>query len=359
MKAWFLTGPNQMELRETEEPKIKPGYLIAEMLTVQASVTEANRITLTDEGDPDNLIEYVKTHGKIRVPGHEVCARVIEVNPDSKFKVGDRVSTMAHFPCGECPSCKKGGACQSTLVYGITFDGLMTERAIMNEAALIKVPEKLTNSEAANIQPLAECIGAVDSVKMKLGDSVAVFGAGCLGMNTMQTANANGAGMTIVVDVKEENLLLATKLGASYVINGLKEDPVQKIRDLTGGGADLVFEAAGGNPSKGLAGSITLQQAVKSARREGSIVVLANHGENTTFPIGDMRANSKKLIFPKGSKMIYMKRTADLIALGLVNVAPMVTHQLEGIEQVPKMFEITGNKNKFGCINPAQVHIGY
>jgi len=357
MKAWFLTGPNQMELLDTPDPQLKPGFLVAQVLTAQASVTEANMISL--EENMFGMADRIKREGKISLPGHEHVARVVAVNPGSKFKVGDRVSTLAKITCGECEGClhDEPRKCTNPSWMGVTLDGMFSEYVLLQESGLVLVPEVLTNSEAANLQPLADCVAAVDSTSLKEGDNVVIFGAGCLGMSTTQIVRAKGAGKVIVVDIKSENLELAKKLGATHIINGREVDPVEAIKELTGGGADLIFDCAGGNPKKGLAGTIVLQQACKSVRPEGELHILAMYGDSVEIPIGLMRNYGRTISFAKFTTLKHMAMGAQLIAEKKLDVASMVTHQLKGIEQVPKMFEITGNKTSVKSLNPAQVII--
>lgn len=356
MKAWFLTGPNQFAMDDVPEPQLKEGYLKVELLTVQPSITET--IMVTCEGDAFGIGESVKAGKRFRLPGHELCGRVLEVNPGSPFAPGDRVASLAKIRCEACHGCHTGGKCTGEELLGVTIDGIFAERAILPERALIKVPERLTNSEAANLQPLADCVAAVDSVDIRLGDTVAIYGAGCLGMNTMQVARLSGAGKLIVVDVKEESLALAKKLGATHVINGRNEDPVAAIKELTGGdGADVVFDAAGGDPKKGLAGTVAMVNAAKSVRHGGQMLILAFYGDSVEFPIGELRPNSKKLVFPTFTSTKHMAHGATLIEAGLLQIEPLVTVRLDGIENVPQAFEATANKGAVKSIAPAQVNI--
>jgi len=357
MRAWFLTGPNQMELMEVPDPQLKPGFLVAQVLTAQASVTETNMITL--EENMFGMADRIKKEGKISLPGHEHVARVVAVNPGSKFKVGDRVSTLAKITCGHCEGClhDEPRKCANPSWMGVTNDGMFSDYVLLQESGLVVVPEVLTNSEAANLQPLADCVAAVETTRLKEGDSVAIYGAGCLGMSTTQIVRAKGAGKVIVVDIKDENLELAKKLGATHTINGRNQDPIEAIRELTGGGADLIFDCAGGNPKKGLAGTVVLNQAIKSVRPEGELHILAMYGDSVLFPIGEARTYGKLISFAKFTTLHHMEIGAQLIAEKKLDVASMVTHVLYGLEKVPQMFEITGNKTSVKSLNPAQVVI--
>lgn len=357
MKSWFITGPNQLVMEDVPVPELKPGYALIKLLTAQASVTEANMITL--EGATFGLKEKLDEFGKASLPGHECCGEVVAVNPDSAFEVGDRVSSLAFIPCGKCPAClsKNYHACAHQELLGISLDGIFSEYALLPERALLKVPENLTNCEAANLQPLSDCVAGFDSVDFELGMKVVIFGAGCLGMNMLQIAKASGA-ETIVVDIKEENLVLAKELGADETINGRETDAVAKIREMTGGiGADIVFDCAGGNPKRGLAGTVVLRQAVDAVKAEGQLMIMAHYGPSVEFPIAVMRGNGKKLIMPKFATITHLKRAAELISRGQVKIEPLVSQRLDGIEKVPEMFAITGNKGGTKTINPAQVNI--
>ena len=132
-------------------------------------------------------------------------------------------------------------------------------------------------------------------------------------------------------------------------------DPVETIRDLTGGGADIVFECAGGSPKQGLAGTQTLMQAVDSVRSGGKIVGVSWFGAPFEIDIDTLRERSLRYIFPDISTVQHLEHTVRLVASGRVRLKPAITHVLEGIDQVPLAFEITANKGRFQAINPAQV----
>lgn len=357
MKAWYLTGANEFALLDDPEPELKPGYLVAEILTIQASVTETIMAAL-QHSNP-RYADAIKTVGKIRLPGHEMVARVLAVNPGSRFQIGDRVSSLCKIPCGECEDCKNGMpfACKHVAWIGMTTDGICAERVLLPEAGLVKVPDSVSNCEAANLQPLAECYNAVSSTSLQPGDCCAFYGAGVMGLNSMQIARAKGAGKIIVVDIKEESLATAKRLGADYVINGLECDPVEEIRALTSGrGADIVFEGAGGNPSKGLAGVKCLWQAAESTRPEGELHLLAIYGKQVEFPIGEMRAHGKRMSSPKFPVLDHMVQAVKLLEEKKVEIEPLVSHRLDGIDKVPEMFRITSDKGANKTLFPAQTN---
>jgi threonine dehydrogenase-like Zn-dependent dehydrogenase len=358
MKAWFLTGPNKMDLKEVDEPTVKEGFIKVQMLTVQPSITETQIIKC--EGDPFGISDRIKSGQIIPLPGHELCAKVIETGPNSKFKVGDRVASLAKITCDSCTMCKSNNPqlCEKMEILGITFGGVFAEKTLLKESALALVPDDLTNQEAACLQPMADCVAAVETAKIKMGDTVAFYGAGCLGMNTMQVARCSGAGKLIVVDVRDDVLAMAKKLGAHYIINGKKEDPVRVIKDITGGvGADIIFEAAGGNPAIGLAGTVALRQAIESLKPEGCLLIMAIYGAIIEFPIGQMRFHGKKVFMPKMSTVKHMYQAGRLIASGQLQLKQMINYSFVGLDKTPSAYEITANKGEKKSIMPAQVNI--
>jgi L-iditol 2-dehydrogenase len=132
---------------------------------------------------------------------------------------------------------------------------------------VFRLPDKLDWIEGAMIEPWQVGLQATWEGQVGPGQTVAVLGAGPIGLFTLQAALAQGAASVIVTDVEEHRLDLAAKLGATHVVNAAKADTVAEITRLTGGlGADVVFEAAGAVP--------TAQQSLHAARRGGTIVLV-------------------------------------------------------------------------------------
>jgi threonine dehydrogenase-like Zn-dependent dehydrogenase len=177
-----------------------------------------------------------------------------------------------------------------------------------------------------------------------------------MGLECLQVARVSGAGLVITVDVREESCEVSRELGADHALNGRTVDVVSAIRDLTAGiGADVVFECAGGSPKQGLAGHLSLLQAVDAVRSGGTIVGVSWFGGPITLNIDSLRERSLRYVFPDISTQSHLEHTVRLVASGLVRLKPTITHVLPGLESVPKAFEITANKSSYLAINPAQV----
>lgn len=359
MKAWRFYGFNDMRLDEIPEPASKPGHVVAEILCIQPSVTEAQLAC----GIPTLAYEQIKkrleTEAPVQLFGHEFCARIVEVGEGVKrFRPGDRVAARAKLPCGECPLCLGGRShlCRKGPIIGFQLPGCFAERALLPEIALVKVHERISDSEAACLQSLSDSVAAVETAQIGIGESVAIFGQGSMGLECMQVARASGAGMVITVDVREEACRISKELGADYALDATRCDPVASIRELTGGnGADVVFECAGGSPKQGLSGTKTLMQAIEAVRSGGKLVGVSWFGQPLEINVDLLRERSLRWLFPDISTLGHLEHTVRLVASGRVRLKPAIIHVLSGIESVPKAFEITAHKGKYKAINPAQV----
>ncbi len=282
----------------------------------------------------------------------EVGAGVTRVRP------GDRIAARAKLPCGSCPLCDdgRGHLCRKGPIIGFQLPGCFAERTLLPEIALVRVDDRISDSEAACLQSLSDSVAAVETANLKIGDTVAIFGQGSMGLECLQVVRNSGAGLIVTVDVREEACRVSTELGADVALDARKVDPVEVIRSLTGGnGADVVFDCAGGSPKQGLAGTNTFRQAIESVRSGGKLVGVSWFGAPFEVDIDLLRERSLRLLFPDISTLEHLEHTVRLVASGRVRLKPTITHVLHGLESVPRAFEITANKAKYQAINPAQV----
>jgi threonine dehydrogenase-like Zn-dependent dehydrogenase len=361
MKAWQFYGFDDMRLEEVLSPPRKPGHVIAKILCVQPSVTEAQLARGIKTLAYERIKKRLETEAPLQLFGHEFCARIVEVGEGiTKFKVGDRVAARAKLPCGNCPLClsDRGSLCRKGPVIGFDLPGCFSEFGLLPEIALVKVDDLISDSEAACLQSLSDSVAAVETADIQVGDTVAIFGQGSMGFECMQVARNCGAGKIITVDVREEACQKSLELGADHSILAGQVDPVAAIRDLTeGSGADIVFECAGGSPKQGLSGNKTLSQAIDAVRSGGKIIGVSWFGEPFPLDIDILRERSLRYLFPDISTLAHLEYTVRLVASGRVRLKPMITHVLSGIESVPEAFYITAHKGKYKAISPAQVMI--
>jgi threonine dehydrogenase-like Zn-dependent dehydrogenase len=185
-----------------------------------------------------------------RVPGHEISAVIASKGEEvpAKFGIGQAVTVVPYTSCGQCSSCRKGrfNACRYNQTLGVQREGAMQE--------FIKVPwqklitdDKLSAKELAMVEPLTVGFHAIDRGRVTDIDIVLVFGCGMIGSGAIIRASLRGA-KVIAVDIDDEKLALASKIGADFCINSKTTDLHEALLEITGGhGPDVIIEAAG-NP---------------------------------------------------------------------------------------------------------------
>ena len=359
MKAWRFHNFNDMRLDDIPPPACKPGHVLVEPLCVQPSVTEAQLAKGIPTLAFDRIKRRLETEAPVQLFGHEFCAKIVEVCEGvSRFHVGDRVAARAKLPCGECPLCRaeRSNFCRRGPVIGFDLPGCFSEIALLPEIALVKVDDRISDSEAACLQSLSDSVASVETAQLQMGDAVVILGQGSMGLECLQIARLSGAGLIVTVDVRDEACQVSRELGADHSLNAQTEEVVETIRELTGGnGADVVFECAGGSPKQGLAGSQTLYQAMAAVRSGGKIIGVSWFGGPVQIDVDLLRERSLRYLFPDISTQAHLEHTVRLVATGRVRLQPTIKHVLQGIDSVPQAFEITSNKGQYQAINPAQV----
>ncbi len=183
------------------------------------------------------------------VPGHEVGAVVEEIGegvPEGLFAKGMSVTLNPYTNCGKCASCRNGrvNACEHNETLGVQRNGVMCEYAVMPWQKVIPAPS-MSSRDCALIEPMSVGFHAVSRGQVVDNERVMVIGCGMIGMGAIIRASLRGA-TVIAVDLDDEKLELARKVGAAYVINSKTENVHERMLQLTDGlGADVVIEAVG------------------------------------------------------------------------------------------------------------------
>jgi threonine dehydrogenase-like Zn-dependent dehydrogenase len=360
MKAWRVYDFNDMRLDDIQRPEAKPGWVILKVRVVQLSVTEAAVAGGETTGRSyERTKRILAQEAPVQLFGHEFCGEVFELGEDVEgLQVGDRVVAMPEIPCGSCPYCLLGEEerCVSTTIIGWTMPGALAEYVAVPASVVITVSDAVDDSEAACIQPLANCIPAVENGQIKLGDTVVVLGQGAMGIGCTQLARLSGAGKIIGVDIRPEAVEISSKLGADYAISARETDPIKVIRELTNGlGADVVFETAGGSPRAGLSGVKTVSQALEMVGKSGRVVQVGLLGDSLELVPSVLAGKSIRYIFPDLYTRETFQLAEHLVATKRVSLKPMITHKLKGLEKLPEALEITMNKARSKAISPAQI----
>ncbi|MBI3075835.1 MAG: zinc-binding dehydrogenase [Deltaproteobacteria bacterium] len=345
MKAWVTHGFNDMRLEDVTAPVCRPGWAVVKTRVVQAAITEVQLFRGERSNGYDLIKKRLADEGPLQLFGHEFSAEIVELQDDgqSGLAVGDRVTAM-HTRLG---------------TIGRHFPGCFAELAAVPLDALAKMPDGVSDWEAAALQPLSSCVGIIRQLGITLGDTVVILGQGVMGLNCTQLAKAAGADTVIGVDRRQDLLDLASRLGADHTVNASVQDTVKTVMDLTGGkGAPFVIEAASGSPKVGLSGGSTVSDGVAVAAKGGRIFSIPHFDAPVTLDFNVLRAKGITYMFPQELAGRWEATlAARLVVQRRVQVEPMLTHKLGGIERVLEAMEMTANKAKYGVLNPVQVRI--
>ncbi len=227
-----------MRVIEMEKPIVAPGQILVKIEYVGFCGSDLNT--------------YLGRNPMVKlpvVPGHEVGAVVEEIGegvPEGLFAKGMSVTLNPYTNCGKCASCRNGrvNACEHNETLGVQRNGVMCEYAVMPWQKVIPAPS-MSSRDCALIEPMSVGFHAVSRGQVVDNERVMVIGCGMIGMGAIVRASLRGA-TVIAVDLDDEKLELARKVGATYVINSKTENVHERMLQLTDGlGADVVIEAVG------------------------------------------------------------------------------------------------------------------
>lgn len=252
------------------------------------------------------------------VLGHEIVAKVLEINSDTNFKTGDVIVTTHHIPCGQCVYCKNGNVsmCRHFKETNI-FPGGFSEKVFLSEEHLQNVaylkPENLSVIEASFYEPLSCCVRAVRRADLRPASTVLVLGLGSIGILMSQALKS--AGMKVLgCDI------LPTRV---EVLKGFGVDAVTSLpQDYR---PDAVFLTAGADK--------TVEIAVKTVRDGGKIVVFASTPNSFPIPNNEIYYRELTVMGSYSPDLCDMRESLELLRSGRVKVMGLSTvYPLEGLE---------------------------
>ncbi|MCC6770474.1 MAG: alcohol dehydrogenase catalytic domain-containing protein [Gemmatimonadaceae bacterium] len=337
MKALVFAKPGVVELREKPIPAVGPNDALM-------------RVTVTTICGTDVHIlkgEYPVAAGL--TVGHEPVGVIAALGSAvSGFKLGQRVIAGAITPCGQCHSCldgtmsQCGGKAMGGWRLGNTIDGCQAEYVLVPNAAanLATIPDDLTDEQVLMCPDIMSTgFGGAESGRIRIGDIVAVFAQGPIGLCATAGARLSGASTIIAVDMLDRRLAVSQSLGADLVVNASDGDPVARIMELTNGrGVDVAIEALG-TPG-------TFESALRVLRPGGTLSSLGVYSGKLTLPLDAFAAglgdhHIVTSLCPGGKER--MRRLMNTIQGGRVDLRPLVTHSFP-LDQIVEAYELFANQ---------------
>lgn len=291
--------------------------------------------------------------GEVKFPtpcvlGHEISGVIEQVGPGVVgLTIGDRVVCSFIMPCGTCRHCVRGleDLCEAFFLHnrlnGVLYDGEsrlarpggeqiamysmggLAEYCVVPDTDVFVLPEGIDTAQASVLGcSVFTSLGAVKNVaKLGVGETVAVVAVGGIGLNIVQMAVAFGAKQVIAIDINDEKLQLATDLGATHVVNSRTVDPVERVRELTGGrGVDVAFEALGT--------AATVETAIHLVDDGGRVVLvgIAPAGVTAGLDITHVVRRKIQILGSYGARArTDMPTVLDLVAAGTIDVEALIT----------------------------------
>ncbi|UCE16549.1 MAG: zinc-binding dehydrogenase [Candidatus Bathyarchaeota archaeon] len=328
MNAALLYGVKDLRVESIDKPEVGPGEALVK---VKAATTCGTDVKIFQRGYVGGVIQYPT------VFGHEWAGDVVEVGEGvSWLKRGMRVRAGNSSPCLRCKMCEKGNynLCEDMMWLWGAYAEYIKVPARMVRLNMQEIPAHLSYEEAAITEPLACVLHGVEEAQVKLGDTVAIIGAGPVGLLHLLTAEKMGVEKVIVSDLVDERLQIAQQLGAEEIVNAKQEEPVEKVRQLTGGyGADVVIEAIG-LPA-------TWEQALRMVRKGGTVLEFGGCPPETEIKVRTelLHYGEVTVLGTFHTTPAHFKKALSLIASGTIKVKPLTTRKMK-LDEIKDAFGI-------------------
>ncbi len=337
MKAAVFVRPGKIELQEKPIPKVGPTDALVKITTTTICGTDVHILKGEYPVKPGLTI------------GHEPVGVIAELGMAvGGYQVGQRVIVGAITPCGQCNPCLSGdhSQCGGHAIggwkFGNSIDGCQAEYLLVPnaQANLTVIPSNLTDEQVLMCPDIMSTgFGGAESGQIRIGDSVAIFAQGPIGLCATAGAHLRGASQIIAIDGNPRRLEMAKSLGAHITIDYSKNNPIEAIMDLTGGrGVDVAIEALGTQQ--------TFESCLRVLRPGGVLSSLGVYSGKLTLPLDAFAAGlgDHKVVTtlcPGGKER--MRRLINVVESGIVDLKPLVTHRFK-LDDIEKAYDLFANQ---------------
>ncbi|WP_407678456.1 galactitol-1-phosphate 5-dehydrogenase [Candidatus Seribacter sulfatis] len=327
MKSMMLTAPKRLEIQDSPIPEHGENEVLIRVKACGICGSDVHGF----DGSSGRRIPPL-------IMGHE-AAGIIEScgSGVTGFAIGDRVTFDSTVYCGECDYCKKGqvNLCDHRMVLGVSCGeyrrhGAFAEFVTAPAHILYQLPTGFPFEHAAMIEAVSVAVHAVGRITIAPSDTCLVVGAGMIGLLVVQALRAAGCQKVIAVDIDEDRLELARRLGATDTINSKDKDVEEEILAQTQGrGVVSSFEVVGATP--------TVQTAINTVRKGGSVVLVGNLAPEVDLPLQAVVTRELSLLGTCASAGEY-PQCIELMSNGSIQVDPLISATVS-LEEGPSWFE--------------------
>ncbi len=335
MKANVFHGPGKFGLEEKPIPRAGYGEAVVKVRLTTICGTDIHIVRGEYPVQPGLTI------------GHEAVGVIHELGPGvTGYEAGQRVLMGAITPCGQCEPCLSGelsqcGGALGGWKFGNTIDGVQAEyvRVPSAQANLALIPDALSDEDVLLLSDIASTgFAAAESGRIRLGDTVAVFAQGPIGLCATLGAKLMGASQIVAVDADPLRLKMARQFGATSVILA-DSDAVREIREITGGrGVDVAIEALGTQD--------TFEKALRAIRPGGVLSSVGVYSGHLRVPLDAFGAGLADqtivtTLCPGGKER--MRRLMRLVEARRIDLTPLFSHVFP-LDQIAQAYELFGSR---------------
>lgn len=339
MKAAVLHASQDIRYEDYAMPDMKPGHIKIHIRACGICGSDVPRVL----GNAAHFFPIVL--------GHEFSGEIAEIAEDvTGFEVGDRVVCASLIPCYHCPDCDKGNysLCKHYTFIGSRIQGGFSEYVVVPARNVVKFSSAYSFEEAALIEPASVALHGILCNDYRGGGTVAVVGAGTIGLFTAQWADIMGASKIVFFDVDDERLKLAKEITGFDGVNTMHTTPADAVKEITGGsGFDYVFGVSGA-PSSYLT-------CFEAAANKAHVCFIGTPTGSITFTAAQWELINRREMVLTGSWMSYTSpfpgkawtMCADYLSNGKLKCDKRMIHQI---------FDLKDCKEAFNCYrNPSEV----
>ncbi len=315
MKAAVIAGKGRVELREFPIPRIGPEEILVHMQACGICGTDLEKIA-GEQITPQVL-------------GHEV-AGVVEKRGDNvrEVEVGENVAVHHHISCGSCTFCKNGleTLCEEYPKSNLDPCGFAeyfrVPATLVKGGTVHRLPANVSFEEGSQIEPTACCIRGLRKANVRAGSSVAVFGAGPVGLTHVQLLRLYGAGVIFAVDILENRRLLASKLGADIVLDPGMNVLQTVLKQTNNLGVDYAVVATGSPRA--------LESAIGVVRKGGNVLLFGVPARGALLSLDISRLFLREITLQSSysTSELEMRMALELIEQKRIDPTQMITHRL-------------------------------
>ncbi len=325
MRAVVITASGSVRVESVADPTPRPGEVL---LRVGACGICGTDLHLLDGDSP--LVRYPI------IPGHEFAGEVVALgdeitqgNGEMGITVGSRVAIEPNLYCGYCEPCRTGheNLCLNYSAIGVTTAGAMAQYVAVPRTKAYLLPDSISLRAAALIEPISCAVHGMHRLQPKSGDTVLIVGAGTMGLLLLQLTLRGGASRVVMVDVNEQRLARAEKLGATRVYNDMKlafkDEPT---------GFDCVVDATG-VPA-------VVESAFMGVKRGGKLMIFGVAPYEARISLSPFRIYNDEITVLGSMAVLFSFQAAlDLMSAGIIDTEAMLTSALP-LEDFPRALDL-------------------